>query len=498
MISRSSWRFAAAITASITLAGATQAQKAASTARPAAAVLPYTKVVLQNGLTALLNEDHTLPVVAFDLYFKFGSRDDTPGRIGIAHMCEHLYTDGSPNSAVPMPAFYRAIGGQSPNYAATIEDITHLFVTLPANQLETAIWAEADRLAKPFALADSARVAATRPVLVQERQQRIENPPVIFGAVFSLIAESLFPSGHPYGISAASPLPDLPKIGVADVAAACGPYYVPNNAVLGISGDFNTATVKRWLTKYFGAIPRGAAPNRAIVPAPRLAAAKRVVVEDNRINAPQLRMAWVGAAYGDPDRIPLLALSSVLSLGRFAEDGHLNAVGVEPPTSLGRLSKTLIDDRQLATRVIVNDYDLQHSGVFTITVYPRPNASLTTIETVVDSVLDDVKTHPITTQEIARFSTYNDVYLPTTLESRFLRADTLAHELVYAGDPTAYAKQAAAARALTPADLERARKRFVVPERVVMSIVPAGKLDLIAKPNLPYANITPSYAVQKR
>jgi predicted Zn-dependent peptidase len=236
-----------------------------------------------------------------------------------------------------------------------------------------------------------------------------------------------------------------------------------------------------------------------------------VVIEDYRLTAPQLRMGWIGAAYDDPDRMALLALASTLSLGRFAEDGHLTAVGVEPPTSLGRLSKVLVDDRQLgrlskvlvddrqlATRVIANDYDLQHSGVFAITVFPRPGASLTTIENVVDSVIADLRAKPVTPQELSLFNAYNSVYLPTTLQPHFMRADTLAHDEIFAGSPTAYARQANAALSLKPADIDRAAKRFLGPARVVMSIVPAGKLDLIAKPEKPYVNITPTYAVQKR
>lgn len=440
-----------------------------------------------------------MPLVAFDLYFKVGSRDDPAGRAGLAHYCEHLYGDGSPNLQQPISAFYRTLGGTSPNWATTTEDITHYFGILPANQLETILWVEGDRLARPFALADSAHVATTRPVMMQERLSRIENPPVALGgAIFEIIANQLFPEGHPYFTSSTSPVPDMPKITASDVRETCAPYYVPRNAVLSLSGDFNSATAKKWIEKYFGAIPRGAEVKRKPVPPAHMGAEKRAVVEDFRAAVPQLRISWIGASYADPDRIPLLAFASTLSLSRFAEDGHLQSVGVEPPTALGRLSKVLVDDRHLANRVVANDYDLQHSGVFGITVYPRAGASLTTIETLVDSVIAAYAEKPVTKEELALFNAYNEVYLPTTLQPKFMHADTLAHDEIFAGDPLAWVEQAQAGRALTAADIERARKRFLVPARLVLSIVPAGKLDLIAKPEKPYINITPSYAVQKR
>jgi hypothetical protein len=116
----------------------------------------------------------------------------------------------------------------------------------------------------------------------------------------------------------------------------------------------------------------------------------------------------------------------------------------------------------------------------------------------VDSVIAAYASRPVTKEELALFNAYNEVYLPTTLQPKFMHADTLAHDEIFAGDPLAWVKQAEAARALTASDIERARKRFVVPGRLVLSVVPAGKLDLVAKPEKPYVNITPSYAVQKR
>ena len=455
--------------------------------------LPVTRFVLPNGLTAILNEDHSAPLAAVDIYYRVGFRDDVPGRIGIAHFCEHLMGEGSPNVKQPQSTFYRTVlGGTTTRGAITTEDATHYFVTVPSNQLETVIWAEGDRLRHALSVADSQHVAAVRGIVGQERLG-FENLPLAVAPFRSVVGEYLYPEGHPYHNAVLSPMPDIPKITPRDVHEGCGPYYVPNNAVIAVSGDFTAASAKDWITKYFGSIPRGAPPARVAVPKAVLSSDKRIVLEDPRATAPRLRIVWPGAAYADPDRIPLLALATTLSLSRISSDGHLASIAVGPPAARGRHSEQLIDDRQLATSVNVDNMDVEHAGAFEIAIDPRPNASLTTIETLVDSVITAMAKSPATAEEIARYNSYNAVHLATSLQRHFMRADTLAHDEVYARDPQAYAKQANAARRLTAADLERARKRFLVAPKIVMSIVPAGKTNLASKPELPFINATPAY-----
>jgi zinc protease len=473
--------------AAVVPARETDAQATAAPIRP----LPSTRCVLPNGLTAILNEDHASPITAIDVFYQIGSRDDPPGRAGIAHFCEHIMGEGSPNLTEPQSNLYEKLGGTSPRHAETTEDITHYYIIVPSHQLETVLWTEGDRLRNKLSRADSATIESVRAVLAQERASQIENAPLEYAGARHAVAQAFFPSGHPYHTSTLSPLPDLPKIDAAAMKASCGPYYVPNNAVLAVSGDFDGATARKWIEKYFGDIPRGAAVKRAPVPPVSVAAEKRLVVEDPSLRVPQLRMNWLGAAYDNPDRTALIALASSLSLSRVAST-------VEPPAALGRLSKLLIQDRQLATRVIADNYDIQRSGVFEIAIYPRANASLTTIETLVDSVLGAMATHPVTKEELALYNSYNAVQLATSLQPRFARADTLAHDQIFAGDPTAYAKQAMGARALTSADVERVRRKYLGSRRVILSLVPAGKLDLISKPELPFVNATPPYALKGR
>jgi zinc protease len=471
--SSSAGRRAATLAAFTFALAAPQSSALAQAASPPIPPLGYTRFVLSNGLVALLNEDHASPLVVVDVWYHIGSKDDKPGRTGMSHFCEHLMSQGSPHIDQPYSTFYRSIGGTSPRFALTTEDITHYYIVLPSNQLETALWAESDRMAAPLSRADSARLVAVRGVISQERQTEIENIP--FAVYRELTVAELFPAGHPYHNAALPPLVDLYGATPDDLKQACGPYYVPNNAVISLSGDFSTPRARAWIEKYFGGIHRGPPAPRTQVPVVKLAGEQRVALEDRRAQQPELHFDWIGAPFSSPDRLALNALGSALSLNRF-----------------GRLSKLLIYDRQLAVRVSADNYDLEQSGIFEIVVTPRPGASMTTIETLVDSVLAALPTSPITPQEIGRYNSFNTTLAVASLQTHMARADTLAHGEVFAGDPVAYAKQVNAARTLTPSAVQRVTQQYLGAGRVVMSLVPAGKLELISKPDLPFRNITPS------
>lgn len=434
--------------------------------------LSYTRLVLRNGLIAILNEDHTTPLVAVDVWYHVGSRDDPPELPGLAHLCEHLMAQGSPHLAQQQQIFYRSIGGTSAHWGETLEDVTKFYVVVPSNQLETVLWAESDRMAAPLSLADAQHVAAMQAIVAQERRQNIDNTP--FGVSRELTLAALFPPGNPYHTSVLPAATDLYVATPATIKSRCGGYYVPSNAVIALSGDFDSAAARDLIRKYFGGIPRGDPVQHEPAPTPRLSGEKRLVLEDARATQPQLRIDWIGASYASPDRQALLALASVLSEDRF-----------------GRLSKLLIHDRQLATRVFADNYDFEQSGVFEIAIFPRPGVSMTLIEALVDSTIATLRSTPATRQEIARFDAANAVNAATSLQTKAARADTLAHDQMYASDPSSYARQAVAAAGLTPADVQRVVLRYLTPGRVVMSLVPAGKLDLASRPDLPYVNVTP-------
>lgn len=437
--------------------------------------LAYTRMVLPNGLIALINEDHSAPVIGVEVWYHIGSKNERPGHTGLAHLCEHLMGEGSPNEPQPEKFFVQSIGGTSSRWAQTTEDKTHYYYTVPSNQLEPVLWMESDRMAAPLSRADSAHVVSVREVIRQERlQDRESGGP---NAPRSANAALLFGAQSPYAIDPLGPMDDLDAATAAQARQFCLPYYVPNNAVIALSGDLSTKTARALITKYFAPIPRGAPVAHGPVRVAHLTSAVRAVYEDRHARAPQLWLTWLGAATAAPDRVALNGLGAMLSRGR-----------------VGYLSKLLIEDRHLATFVFADNIDDERAGLFTIVIFPRGNTSLTQLEDVVDSALTAFKERRVSAADLASFQRSYAVTAITSLQSREARADTLAHDEVFAHDPTAYAKQATAALALTPADIQRVARKYLTPGRVVLSLVPANKLDLAAHPERPYTNVTPAFA----
>jgi zinc protease len=435
--------------------------------------LVYTRYTLPNGMVVILNADHATPLVAVNIAYHVGAKDDPPRHAGITHLCEHAFSLGSPNLDQPQQAFYRSIGGTSTRWAETTDDITTFYVLVPPNQLETVLWAESDRMAGPFSRLTPERLNAIRGLVGQERQQNVEN--ATFGVSRELTMAALFPTGHPYHLGTAVAGADLVGLTVDELRAACAPFYTPRNAVLSLSGDFDPRQIRRWIDSYFARIPAGASMTRGELPQVTPGGERRLVLEDRRAAQPQLHIDWIGAPYTSPDHGALMALASILSATRF-----------------GRLSKLLVDERQLAAGVSATHYDLEKTGIFEIAVLPRPGASLSTIESLVDSVIAGLATLPPTLEELGRFNAANAVTATTSLQVKLARADTLAHDQIFAGDPVFYAAHANETLRVTPAGVQRVAAKYLTSSRVVMNLVQAGQLGTISKPELPFVNVTPS------
>jgi zinc protease len=332
---------------------------------------------------------------------------------------------------------------------------------------------ESDRMATLLTRIDQKRLDAEIEIVKNERRLRMDNQP--FGVSNEILTAALYPSDYPYYWPVIGSMADLSAASLDDVKDFFRTYYAPNNAVIALSGDFKTADAKAMLTKYFGSIPRGPAITRPAKASPSLSAEKRLVLEDNRVKLPQLQIAWPSAGNDHPDRFALQALSSVLTLDRTA-----------------KLQKVLVYDKQLATNVFAFNNTLENGGYFSVFVNPRPNASLTEIERVIDSVITDVKTTPLSTKEVQRFKNYNTVQTVTGLQFTFAKGEQLAQGETMDRNPTSFVDDLGKYAAVTPAEVQRVAKKYLGQGRVVLSMVPTGKLDMIAKPELPYTNATPA------
>lgn len=440
--------------------------------------IAFTRVELPNGLVALLNEDHSAPIVGVGVWYRVGAKDEPSGRTGLAHLCEHMMFEGSPN--VPPGQFQATIlggGGVSSRWAETSEDRTFYSETVPSSLLETVLWLESDRMAAPFLRADTTRLAAALGAIRNERQANRENIP--FGTSQEVTLTALYGGEHPYrdplGATA-----DLDRASFADMRDFCAPYYVPNNAIVALSGDFETANVRALIERYFGTIQRGTTPPHPPIRATPMTEERRIVMEDTRARDARLRIAWAGAPFAADDKLALNALASALQGDR----------------SSG-LVRALSYDRTLATFVNAAHFDLEQGGVFQIEVVPSGGASLSAIEDVIDSVVQSARSTPPSERQLERFKNANRVTAIVGLQGRVFRADTLAQGESWAGDPVAYAKQVDRASRLTPADVQRAAAKYLTPGRVVLSMVPAGKLELISKPDRKYETVAGNPPVRK-
>ena len=463
-------RVAAALCATLLSGLAAHAQTAAPRDQVPIPTIPVERFVLSNGLTVLVSPDHAAPIVALTMWYHVGSKNEVPGRTGFAHLFEHVMFQGSEH--IPKGEHIKIIedaGGQL--NGSTNNDRTNYYDVLPKNYLETALWLESDRMGALLAALDQAKLDNQRDVVKNERRFRVDNQP--FGRSQEVQLSALYPASNPYSWPVIGSMADLSAASLDDVKQFFRTYYAPDNAVLSISGDVDIARTKALVERYFGGIPRGPDISRPTVTPTPLRAEKRLVLEDPKATLPRLTIAWDAGGVRSADRAALDALASLLTQDRTS-----------------RLTKLLIYDRQLATSVSANAFAAEDEGTFRITVNPRPGVPLTTVEQVVDSVVAAVAATPAPASEIQRTKSYALVGTTTALEPVLARAETLARGQTYFSDPGHYKVELEAAAAVTPEDVQRVAKQYLTAGRVVLSMVPAGKLDLVSKPAQPYTNAT--------
>jgi zinc protease len=450
--------------------GQVGAQAAPSVPPVTPPTLPVVRTVLPNGLTLLVSEDHSAPLVHVAVWYHVGSKNEKPGRTGFAHLFEHLMFEGSEH--IPKGEHIRLIesAGGDMN-GQTTNDRTAYYETVPSNWLETVMWLESDRMGFLLPGLTQAKLDNQRDVVKNERRERIDNQP--FGTSDEVLDAALYPPTNPYSWPVIGSMADLSAASLDDVKAFFAKYYAPNDAVLSITGDVTPAEALALATKYFGPIPQGAPIERPTVPPVTLTATKRLVLEDRKASLPQLAMAWPTVGEDSPDAEPLDALGDVLSLDRTS-----------------RLTKLLVYDRQLATAVEAGQESEENAGRFEIDVRPRPGVALTEIERLVDSVVDAAVATAPADSEVARAKNYAVVGTITGLESIDHRGDVMASGQTFFGDPLHYLVELREAQAVTPADVHRVAQKYLTPARVVLSMVPAGKLDQASRPAEPFINVT--------
>ena len=430
--------------------------------RASAIKIPFETYTLPTGLTVVLAPDSATPTVAVAAWYHVGSKDEKPGRTGFAHLFEHVMFLGAGHTPYGThDRLTEGVGGS--NNGTTSNDRTVYFETVPANYLETALWLESDRMGFLLDTLDIAKLNAQRDVVKNERRQSVDNQP--YGLADEILSGALYPPSHPYSWQVIGSMKDLAAASEADVKEFFRLYYAPNNAILSIAGDFQPAQAKTWVTKYFAGIPRGKPITRPTIPQVTLDKETRLVFED-QVQVPRLYIVWPTVGEKSDDRFAL---------------GVLGAITAGPRTT--RLTKALVYDQQSASNVATSQDSSEDAGEWRMTITPRPGHTLTELEAAADAILDRLKAEGPTKEEIDRATAGLEFRFVSNLQSNLGKSMTLADGVGIHNNAGYFQTEYQKMLAVTPADVKRVANRYLTKGRVVLSIVPLGKVDQASKPS---------------
>lgn len=422
--------------------------------------IPSTTEVLPNGLTVILHEDHSVPVVSVNVWYHVGSGREKPGRTGFAHLFEHMLFQGSEHVGDDQHFASVQEAGGTLN-GSTNNDRTNYYETLPSQFLEMALWLESDRMGFLLPAMTQEKLDNQRDVVKNERRQRTDNQP--YGRAFERIHALLYPDGHPYSWPVIGSMDDLSAASLEDVKEFFRTYYVPNNASLVIVGDFDPDQTMAWVREYFGPIPAGA----DIAPMAQVGATldtrKRDMMED-RVQLPRLYLAWHTPEMATQGDAVFDVLSDLLAGGKSS-----------------RLYRSLVYDQQIAQDVSAFQFSRKISGAFIITVTAKPDVTLSRLETEVGKELSRLAGEPPSVREIERAQNSIRADFIYGLQSTAGKADRINGYQFFWGDPGAIRKDLERFERVTAADVQDAVHRYLDDRRVVFSVVPEGREDLAAQ-----------------
>jgi zinc protease len=417
--------------------------------------IPYQEFTLSNGLRVVVHEDRKAPIVAVNVWYHVGSKNELPGRTGFAHLFEHLMFQGSENYRDEFFKPFEKVGATEQN-GTTNFDRTNYFQNVPTTAIDTALWMESDRMGHFLGAIDQKTLDEQRGVVQNEKRQG-ENSP--YGKEFERMLLGIFPEGHPYRWEVIGSMDDLNAATVEDVKAWFKTWYGPSNTVIVLAGDIDLATAKAKMQQYFGAIPPGGPLAKKSLHTVQLDAPKRDVAYD-RVAQTRVSRVWGSAAATQDDADDLNLLARALGGGKTS-----------------RLYKRLVQDEQLVSDVSVFNYGLEIAGLFLVSADLNPGTDAARVEAIFDEELNKLLADKtgITDDELQRAA--------TVLEAGFLRgaeriggfggkSDILAECTVYTGSPDCYKKSLALMSSATPARVKAAGKKWLTPNHFTLITKP--------------------------
>jgi predicted Zn-dependent peptidase len=421
-----------------------------------APTVTFTDERLANGLRLIIAEDHLAPVVAVNVWYGVGSKNEVLGKTGFAHLFEHVMFQGSRHVAkTEHMGLVQAAGGTL--NGTTWLDRTNYFETMPSHQLELALWLEADRMATLLDALNQENLDNQRDVVKNEKRSSYDNRP--YGQWFHKLQEHLFPPEHPYHHPTIGSMDDLDAASLEDVAAFFRTYYAPNNAVLAIVGDADPAQVRAWVERYFGEI----APNPKIPPLgdlslpATLGGEVREVTED-RVPLPRHYFGFRAPCFGDPRLDALEIAAQILAGGKGS-----------------RLYRRLVREERIAQDVAF--FALGFVGGASIAAGQatvRPGVDPGLVERAFEEELERLGREPVTDDELARARALIETYELEALQRVEERADRLAMYATLLDDPEMINRQLSRYLSVGKAEIQAVAADVLRPDnRVVLTYVPA-------------------------
>ncbi len=404
--------------------------------------IPYQKYVLGNGLTLIVHEDHKAPIVAVNLWYHVGSKNEKAGKTGFAHLFEHLMFQKSENNRADYIATLEALGATDLN-GTTNNDRTNYFQNVPVTALDTVLWLESDRMGHLLGAIDQSVLDEQRGVVQNEKRQG-ENQP--YGLAYDLITHASYPKGHPYSWTVIGSMEDLNAASLDDVKEWFRTYYGAANASLVVAGDVKAEEVKVLVEKYFGDIPPGPPIAKHQTWVAKRSGVHRQVLQD-RVPQARLYKVWNTAEWGTQDDVRLSLVASVLASGRTS-----------------RLYKRLVYDDQIATQVSAVQDASEIGSSFIIQATARPGVELARVEAAIDEELRRFLAEGPKPEEVQRARTEELAGFVRGVErigGFGGKSDVLAQSQVWGGEPHAWKKRLERVKAATPAELGAAAKEWL-------------------------------------
>ena len=420
--------------------------------------LPFSKRTLDNGLDVIVHEDRHVPIVAVNIWYHVGSKDESPGRTGFAHLFEHLMFEGSEHhNSGYFPPLQRA--GALLN-GSTNTDRTNYWEVVPTGALDLALWMESDRMGYLLPALTRERFETQRSVVLNERRQSYENRP--YGMALMAILSELFPPDHPYHWMTIGSIEDLRAMQFEDVQAFFRAYYHPSNASLVLAGDIDAARGFEIAERYFGDLPPGVRPKRVEASA-ELTCEKRLLLED-RVELPRLYLAWHTPAMFAPGDADLDLLGELLANGKTS-----------------RLYRKLVYEERIAVDVSAHQSSREIGSFFLIAATAAPGRTLSEVLAMLDIEIQQLVADGPSAGEMERVVAQAEaqfIYRLQTVGGFGGKSDQLNAYNVLCGDPDYFARDLERYQAATAESIRAAAMYLREDRRVALSIVPRDQVAL--------------------